>query len=86
MLTVAKYTIKQRRKKATKRPFSFVCASSNENVKMENPGLSITLETLHSVNFTGIRVISGTLTKLSPWHPPCLILHVVQLDKCGEKL
>lgn len=29
-------------------------------------GFNITHETLNSVNFTGIRVISGTLTKLSP--------------------
>lgn len=85
MLTVAKYPIKQRRKNYDG-TFSFVCAPSNENVKMENTGFNISLETLHSVNFTGIRVISGTLTKLSPWHGPCSILHVGQLDKCSEKL
>lgn len=66
--------------------FSFFCSSSNENVKMENPGLNISPETLHSVNFTGIRVISGTLAKVSPWHQSYLILHVGQLDKCSEKL
>lgn len=84
MLTVAKYPIKQRRK--TTNSLFFVCAQSNENVKMENPGLSMSFETLHSVNFTRIRVISGTLTNLSLWHQPCSILHVGQLDKCSEKL
>lgn len=55
-------------------------------MKLENPGLNISLETLHSVNFTEIRVIFCILTNLSPWHQPCLMLNVVQLDKCNEKL
>lgn len=65
---------------------SFVCSSSDENGMRENPGLNIRLETLHSVNFTGIRVISGTLAELSRRHHPGLILPAVQLDKCDENL
>lgn len=84
MLTVAKYPIKQRRKTMTKH-FFCLHAQSCENLNLENGGL-ISLETLHTVNFTEIRLISGTFTKPPLWYQQSSILHVGQVDKRSEKL